>query len=227
VTDTATTIRNPIYTTWRDSIFMAEGDWTRTRDAFVQAAQWFTHTVPVGRGRWDEIALGEWTVRDLVGHTSRAIVTLEAYLSSPATAAEVTTSVEYFHQALAAIGDEAAVAQRGRDAGAALGEDPATAVDEIAQRVIEGLNAQSGEALLTTPVGGMRLVDYLPTRTFELTVHTCDLSAALGVPLDVPKAAAEESLWLLGGLASRPNLAGPLLLAATGRRPLPARFSVL
>ena len=31
----------------------------------------------------------------------------------------------------------------------------------------------------------MRLSDYLPTRTFELAVHTADLAAVLGVPPDV------------------------------------------
>ncbi len=139
----------------------------------------------------------------------------------------MSTAVGYFRHALDAMGDPAAVAQRGRDAGVALGEDPASAVGEIAERVIAGLNAESGEALLTTPVAGMRLVDDLPTRTFELTVHTCDLAVALGTPFDVPQEAAAESLKVLGGLASRPDLAGPLLLAATGRCPLPAGFSVL
>jgi hypothetical protein len=155
------------------------------------------------------------------------MVTVEAYLGKAATSAEVTSPVEYFRLVLASSGDPAAVAQRGRDAGAALGKDPASAVGEISQRVIAQIHAESGDALLTTPVGGMRLVDYLPTRTFELTVHTCDLAAALGAPLDLPDAAAVETLKVLGGLASRSDLAGPLLLAATGRQPFPAGFSVL
>lgn len=207
--------------------FVVSDDWARVRDAFDQAARWFTHNVEAGSGRWEEMALGEWTVRSLVGHTSRALLTVEAYLGRPASTVEVTTPVEYFRNALAAVGDPAAVAQRGRDAGTALGADPLRAVVDIAERVIGVINAESGEALLTTPVGGMRLVDYLPTRTFELTVHTCDLAVALGVPFEVPEAAAAESLTVLGGLASRPDLAGPLLLAATGRQPLPASFSVL
>ncbi|MGH3437614.1 MAG: hypothetical protein ACRDRN_14215 [Sciscionella sp.] len=36
-----------------------------------------------GRGRRDAIGLGEWTVDDLVGHTSRALLTVEAYLDTP------------------------------------------------------------------------------------------------------------------------------------------------
>ncbi|MGB5953412.1 MAG: maleylpyruvate isomerase N-terminal domain-containing protein [Ornithinimicrobium sp.] len=206
---------------------MGTEDWSRVRDAFGQAAQWFAQVVPYGHGRWAEPALGQWTVRDLVGHTSRALLTVEAYLAHPATAVDVSTSVEYFPRALEGLGGEAAVAQRGRDAGAALGEDPATTIAQIVQRAIAGLAGHNGETLLGTPVGGMRLINYLPTRTFELTVHTCDLASALGRPLDVPPGAATETLHLVSGLATDADLAGPLLLAATGRGSLPAGFSVL
>ncbi len=206
---------------------VASNDWTHARDAFEQAVKWFMRSVREGEGRWEEPALGEWSVRDLVGHTSRAMLTVEAYLGTPASEAEVNSAVEYFRRVLASSGDSAAIAQRGRDAGAALGEHPARAVAEISERVLARLHTQSGDALLTTPAGGMRLVDYLPTRTFELTVHTCDLAVALGVPLDVPGLSAGETLEVIGGLALRANLAGPLLLAATGRRPLPAGYTVL
>lgn len=208
-------------------LVVSDDDWTQARNAFDQAARWFTGCTPAARGRWDEPALGEWTVRDLVGHTSRAMVTVQTYLGRPASSIEVTSPADYFRLALASSGDPAAVAQRGRDAGAALGEDPASAVGEIAERVLAQVHAESGGTLLITPVGGMRLVDYLPTRTFELTVHTCDLALALGAPPDIPDVAAAETLRVLAGLASRAELAGPLLLAATGRRPLPVGFSVL
>ncbi len=81
--------------------------------------------------------------------------------------------------------------------------------------------------MVATPVGGMRLIDYLPTRTFELIVHTCDLAVALDQPLDLPPNAAAQSLTVLGDLAVRAGTAGPLLLAATGRRTLASGFTVL
>jgi uncharacterized protein (TIGR03083 family) len=171
--------------------------------------------------------LGEWTVRDLVGHASRALLTVETYLGRPAAAVEVDSGVDYFRRALGSAGDAAAVAQRGRDAGAALGDDPARAVAALAQRVTARVRAAAEDDLVATPVGGMRLADYLPTRTFELTVHTCDLAAALGQPIEVPEAAGAESLGLLGELALNAGRAGPLLLAATGRRGLPEGFTVL
>jgi hypothetical protein len=73
----------------------------------------------------------------------------------------------------------------------------------------------------------MRLADYLPTRSFELTVHTADLATALELPLDLPETAAAQALHLVTILAVGHGLAGPLLLAATGRPGLPSGFSVL
>jgi hypothetical protein len=100
-------------------------------------------------------------------------------------------------------------------------------VAEIADRVVPLVDAQDGGTLLTTIAGGMRLADYLPTRTFELAVHTVDLASALELPLDVPATAAAQALLLITELAVAQELAGPLLRAATGRGGLPARFSVL
>jgi hypothetical protein len=71
--------------------------------------------------------------------------------------------------------------------------------------------------LLTTVAGGMRLADYLPTRTFELAVHTADLAVALGVASDVPATAARQALLIVADLAVADGRAGPLLLLATGR----------
>jgi hypothetical protein len=93
--------------------------------------------------------------------------------------------------------------------------------------VVPLVDARDGTELLTTLAGGMRLADYLPTRTFELAVHTADLASALGMPLDVPATAAAEALRLITELAVAQELAGPLLRAATGRGGLSARFSVL
>lgn len=195
--------------------------------AFEEAAAWFVATAIEGNGRWDDPALGEWSVRDLVGHTSRALLTVETYLARPATEIEATSPVEYFERMRAASGDPASVAQRGRDAGAALGTDPAAAVAVIADRVLPTVRTADGDTLVGTPAGGMRLADYLPTRTFELTVHTCDLAAALQADTQPPPAAVVETMALVGALSAAGGHAGPLLLAATGRGGLPAGFTVL
>jgi hypothetical protein len=200
--------------------------WDESRRAFADAAGWFVSTTALVGDRWAEPGLGEWDVRALVGHTSRSLLTVEAYLASPAEAAAVPSAADYF-RATRAMAAGPAVAQRGRDAGDAPGDDPASAVAEIAARVVPLVDAQDGGTLLTTIAGGMRLEDYLPTRTFELAVHTSDLARALDEPLDVPATSAVQALRLVTELAAGDGRAGPLLLAATGRTGLPPGWSVL
>jgi uncharacterized protein (TIGR03083 family) len=200
--------------------------WDGSRRAFTDAAEWFVRTTALVGDRWGGPGLGEWDVRSLVGHTSRSLLTVEAYLARPATGVEVASPVDYF-RVTRAVAAGPAVAARGRDAGAALGADPAAAVAEIVARVLPQVDARDGTELVTTIAGGMRLADYLPTRTFELAVHTSDLARALGAPLEVPASAAAQALGLVTELAVAEGLAGPLLLAATGRPGLPAGYSVL
>jgi hypothetical protein len=200
--------------------------WNDSRRAFADAAHWFLRTAALVGERWELPGLGEWDVRALTGHTSRSLLTVEMYLARPAAAVEVASAGDSFRLTRTAAAD-AAVAARGRDAGAALGADPAAAVAEIAGRVLPLVDSRTGTELVTTIGGGMRLADYLPTRTFELVVHTADLATALGAPLDVPPTAAAQALAMVADLAVSGGLAGPLLLAATGRTGLPAGFSVL
>lgn len=201
-------------------------DWEKTREAFEGAAEWFVSIMPLAIDHLDESGLGEWSIRDLIGHTSRALSTLESYLAKPATWVDVNSPVKYFTRILAS-GDPVAIAQRGREAGEALGNDPALSVRALTERVLRQLRAADENALVTTPIGGMRLADYLPTRTFELTIHTCDLARALGQPLEVPKEAAAQSLAIIGELAIQAGTAALLLLSVTGRQTLPTGFSVL
>src|SRR5829696_5147257 len=141
--------------------------WDESRHAFVEAAQWFVRTAALVGDRWDRHGLGEWDVRALVGHTSRSLLTVETYLARPAAAAEIAGAAEYFRATRAAAAGPA-VAARGRDAGAALGDDPAAAVAQLAARVLALVDTTDGTELVSTIAGGMRLADYLPTRTFEL-----------------------------------------------------------
>ena len=196
-----------------------------SRRAFADAARWFVSTAALVGDRWEQPGLGEWDIRALVGHTSRSLLTVEQYLARPAEHVELDTPADYIH-ATRAIAASPAVAARGRDAGSALGEDPAAAVATIAARVTSLVDGRTGAELLTTIAGGMRLADYLPTRTFELVVHTADLCRALGTPAAPPAVPARQSLLLVADLAVTDGLAAALLLGATGRG-LPSGFSVL
>ncbi len=200
--------------------------WDDSRLAFAEAARCFVRTAALVGDRWDRPGLGEWDVRALVGHTSRSLLTVESYLARPAASIEVNSPADYVRRTRVVAADPA-VAVRGRDAGIALGTDPAAAVAEIAERVLALVDTCTGTELMTTIAGGMRLQDYLPTRTFELVVHTADLASALAVPSDLPATAAAQALHVVTDLAVTDGLAGPLLLAATGRPGLPAGFSVL
>ena len=201
--------------------------WDDSCRSFADAAEWFVRTAALVGDRWNEPGLGDWDVRALVGHTSRSFLTVETYVDRPAQVVDVASAADYFRATTAAAA-EAEVAARGREAGTALGADPAAAVTQIAARVLELVDTKDGTELVTTIVGGMRLADYLPTRTFELAVHTADLATALGVsPEDVPATAAAQALRIVSDLAVTGNLAGTLLLAATGRPGPPSGFSVL
>ena len=200
--------------------------WEDSRQAFRDAAACFLQTASFADGRWESPGLGEWDVRALVGHTSRSLLTVETYLAQPAAAVEVDSVAGYF-RATSGAAVASGVAQRGRDAGAALGADPTRALADLAERVLRLIDNSDGTELMTTFAGGMRLSDYLPTRTFELVVHTADLAVALDLPPDLPATAATQALHLVTELAVARGLAGPLLLTATGRPGLPPGASVL
>jgi hypothetical protein len=197
------------------------------RGAYAEAAGWFVGLVRRIDGDWDAPALGSWTRRDLVGHTSRALLTVESYLRDGPVQVEAASAVDYFVRTRATLADPEQVAARGRAAGEALGGDPAAAVAGIAERVLPLVAAAGVDAYVETPVAAMRLDDYLPTRTFELVVHGCDLAVACRLDADVPVTAAAEAGAVLVALAAHDGTAADLLLSATGRRTLPAGFTVL
>ncbi|MCL2514353.1 MAG: maleylpyruvate isomerase N-terminal domain-containing protein [Microbacteriaceae bacterium] len=200
--------------------------WDEVRTGFGAAAAWFVHTAGQVDGRWAEPGLGEWDIRSLVGHTSRALITVEEYLARPASSIALASPAEYYRATrLLSRGDE--VPARGRAAGLALGDDPATAVGALAERVVPLVSACSGAETVTTIAGGMSLAAYLPTRVFELVVHTADLAAALGVPSEVPESSARVALSVAAELAIGAHATAEVLFAVTGRAVLPAGFTLI
>lgn len=208
----------------------------RVRGTFRAAVEGFLRLVQaVPPGRWDDHGLGEWTMRDLVGHASRALATVEAYLGKEASGDRLEGPAAYF-LAVAAGGPgtetraarDRAIAERGREAGAALGDDPAAAVGELAGRVVQLVWSASDEAPCATPAGPMTLLGYLPTRTFELAIHGLDLARALGVAPPEPLApAVSAAVSLAGELAASDRRASEVLEALGGRRALPEGFTVV
>ena len=200
-----------------------------SRRTFLSAAD--SYVAQVARVPLDLLTgpgLGEWDLRALMGHTSRSLVTVETYLEQPAESAAVETAADYY-ALLAQNGgsDGAAVTERGRRAGAALGEEPAAFVRALAARVSAKLEAYDASYLLTTIAGGMRLDEYLRTRTFELVVHGLDIEAASGVAPEFRREPLVDAATLAAEVAALSGRAPDLLLAATGRRSLPEGFTIV
>ncbi|MDA8311373.1 MAG: maleylpyruvate isomerase N-terminal domain-containing protein [Actinomycetota bacterium] len=216
---------------------MADGArWTDVRATFRHAVAGFVSAVEaVPSSRLSEAALGSWNVRDLIGHASRALTTIESYCGQTIDAPSLRGPAEYFARiGQAPPGSEArrrrdaGIAERGREAGARLGGDPAVAVRALAERVLAFVDATDDEAPVASPAGQMTLAGYLPTRTFELAVHTLDLSAALGAPVpEVLQPAIAMSVMLAAEIAAGLPSAPDVLLALCGRRRLPEAFNVV
>lgn len=192
-------------------------------------------TGQVRPGDWKRPALGDWDARALIGHASRALSTIESYLGRSGQDGILDGPVAYFLAALSGETDpeqrrrrDIAIAERGREAGAALGDEPVTYVAALAQRVRTLVDHSADDAPVATPFGTITLAGYLPTRTFELTVHSLDLTRALR--LDIPDAlrpAIAASCELAGRLAGQLPTAPELLLLLTGRHGLPENLTVL
>lgn len=206
------------------------------RACFASAASGFAELVAaVPAGCWEHPGLGVWNVRELVGHTSRALSTIEAYLGNGGPGPLIDGPAAYFlavghdHPGSEArrVRDEA-IAERGRDAALALGEDPARTVADLADQVVALVAGSLDDAVMATAVGSMTLAGYLPTRTFELAVHSLDLARAVNLePPEKLAPAITESLALASQLAAARPEAAEVLVALCGRAPLPGRFSVL
>lgn len=207
-----------------------------TETTVGSARRWFDDAA----GGWAELlmrvtesdlerpGLGEWSVRDLIGHTTRAFSTIEAYLREPPgpDAVWLPDAAAYFRTALSGA-DHASVAARGREAGAGLGADPVQAALEAANSVVRLVRSTPDSAPLLTRFGAMRLGDYLSTRAFELTVHGLDLARAIHTePTAGLRRSAPPALALAVALASE-DAAAAALLSLTGRGVLPNGFSVL
>jgi Mycothiol maleylpyruvate isomerase N-terminal domain len=200
---------------------------TDVRATYESAARCFVDLVDnIPATAWDGPGLGEWDLRSLVGHTGRALGTVIAYLQRPTTDDHVGTAAAYYDLAIGQV-DPAAIADRGRQAGLALGPEPAFAVHALLDEALAALAAVNGDPVIETIAGGMRLDAYLSTRNFELTVHTLDIAAACDVQVAVPATALRDALLLAGDVALRRGDGPAILLALTGRQALPAHYSMV
>lgn len=198
--------------------------------AFESAARSFADLVRrIPGDAWGGPGLGEWDLRALVGHASRSLVTVIDYLQTSAEREDVPTPQSYYVQIAdyASNAGAEAIVERGRQAGRDLGADPVRAVDDLVERAVAAL-ATAGDPLIEVIGGlGIRLHTYLPTRTFELAVHSLDIGRATGLAVDLPADGLESAAVLAAAIGVEMGRGDTLLLSLTGREPLPPGFSVV
>jgi uncharacterized protein (TIGR03083 family) len=201
------------------------------RTTYTEATAAFLDLVAqVPPERYAGPGLGNWDLRSLIGHTGRSLITVATYLTTRADGVDCEDAADYFavvsKVADGTTGD--AIHQRGVEAGVQLGDDPMVALRASRDDAEAALDLLEGEdAVVQTAGGGMRVSDYLPTRTFELTVHCLDIARATGIDFTPPTEALADTLALASASALRQGHGVDVLLALTGRQPLPTGTSVV
>ena len=173
---------------------------------------------------WDRAgALGEWTTRELTAHTLRAFVTIEGYLAAaPATDRVLADAPEYYATVLSDPTVHQGVASRARQAGRQV-TDPVGEAEVTIERVLAQVAATADDDPVNTFAGQITLIEYLATRVVELGVHTLDLQRATGQHPHLHPDTAAVVLSVLIQLSSPI----PVILALSGRTPLPDNFNAL
>ncbi|MFJ8073378.1 sterol carrier family protein [Streptomyces sp. NPDC096176] len=123
--------------------------------------------------------LGDWTVRELAAHVAMVAGLVARYLTQPEPDKQDLALLDWPFATVTAAG------QVDEDTRAfAEGGGIVELFDRTAAGLEELLPAASAERLVPMRFGGMRLGDFLVTRTVEMIVHTDDLNDATG--LDIP-----------------------------------------
>lgn len=193
-------------------------------DRFGHAASGFATLVDaVPAARLDGPGLGAWTLRELIGHTARALSTVVDYLRLPAPAeATIASAEEYLEVVLRQQGDDAAIEARGRAMAAELGDDLLARICRLADEASTAVEASDPHRLVAVGSGGgnaMRLDEYLRTRCFELTVHGVDIADAAGIDWRPEPALVLDALQLAASSAAARGRGLEALRLLTGRRP--------
>jgi uncharacterized protein (TIGR03083 family) len=199
-------------------------------ETFRAAAESFVDLVRrIPADAWAGPGLGDWDLRALVGHTSRSLVTVSTYLRTSAEREDLPGPVEYYTtiRDYASTLGAADIIERGRQAGHDLGADPAAAVAELHRQVLADLDGVQDPLIEVIGGLGIRLSGYLPTRTFEMTVHGLDIARATGIAFTPPAAVLDEVTVLAARVGVALGSGEAVLLSLTGRAQLPTGFSVV
>lgn len=124
--------------------------------------------------------LGDRTVRELAAHIAATYGALAGALGRPEPPKADITLLDWTFSTA----ERAGAGGEGTPAAADPSQDLPALYARTAGEVEAALASVSGERLVRTASGAMRLADHLVTRAVELVVHTGDLAEATG--LDIP-----------------------------------------
>lgn len=140
-----------------------------------------------------------WDLRELVGHASTAGLSAVITAVDRPASSEMIDSPERYYAFGRTLDPEvyraavAAATAGAREHGEALGEHPAVVVRGLLEEVAAKLARVLDDPLIESAAGGMRLNAWLPTRTFELAVHSLDIASGAAVPSRVPEAVLADA----------------------------------
>lgn len=166
----------------------------------------------------DAPATGAWTLRELVAHATRGLLTIETTAANPVDpdSRELESATAYFALVTSVPQVHVGIEQRARDAATALGDDPGGSAATALERVTPVIAAMPIDCLVQHAAGRLRFGDYLSTRVVELTLHTADIQLAVGRRVEFPDAPSRLTRDVLVPLSGRAD-ALAVACALTGR----------
>lgn len=141
--------------------------------------------------------LGGWRVAELVAHLTATIDSVPRFLDAPAPPRAEVRLLDYYAGTAAAAAD---IDARARAAASGPASGLAGALLTATDRARTALAEVTGDRIVGTRAGSVRLVDYLTTRCVEGTVHALDLAAALAAEPVRERGAERAAVRLLAGM---------------------------
>jgi hypothetical protein len=153
----------------------------------------------------DDRATSEWTLRELVAHATRALLTVETTLSAAIDpdSRSLESAAAYFAAAMSIPDVHTGIVQRGRDAALAAGDDPGRFAREALDRVLPLVATTEPGRVVQHFAGRLRFDEYVATRVVELTLHTADVQLVTGADVAFPADAAALTRDVLLDLVDR------------------------
>ncbi len=197
--------------------------WSQTQADYLAAVD-STATLVSGITDYAAPGLGTWDVLGLSGHLLRAIRTPLTYLAGPEPAGEPLPSAAAYYKAYLnrrnegpAVADRSVAARGAAELASASPDEVPTAFASAASALHGLLPSVRADRRVQSPMGVMRIEDYLRTRNLEVAVHGVDLGRAIGTPWRPPDGSLQDALVLLTEIAQCRGSGTDLLMVLTGR----------